>query len=118
MIKGHREISRQVNQRQLKAKAKRREDESLMSLRKILKEIIQKRKADQEMNASNRENRTQSQDPQMTSRRQSRMRTDEANRAGISRLKKASVVKTVHPKYITSRQKTLGIKAIDTVKTK
>lgn len=39
----HREVSRQITQRTTKARSKRKEDEGLVSLRKILKEIVEKR---------------------------------------------------------------------------
>ncbi|XP_061189196.1 leucine-rich repeat-containing protein 74A-like [Saccostrea echinata] len=39
----HREVSRQITQRTTKAKSKKKEDEGLVSLRKILKEIVEKR---------------------------------------------------------------------------
>ncbi|XP_056012930.1 leucine-rich repeat-containing protein 74A-like isoform X2 [Ostrea edulis] len=39
----HREVSRQITLRTTKAKSKKKEDEGLVSLRKILKEIVEKR---------------------------------------------------------------------------
>lgn len=39
----HREVSRQITQRTTRAKSKKKEDEGLVGLRKILREIIEKR---------------------------------------------------------------------------
>lgn len=46
MMKVQRDTARQINLRQIKAKARNREDEGLNGLRKVLREIIQKRKED------------------------------------------------------------------------
>lgn len=50
----HREVSRQITQRTTKARSKRKEDEGLVSLRKILKEIVEKRNKSHREKASNR----------------------------------------------------------------
>lgn len=50
----HREVSRQITQRTTKARSKRKEDEGLVSLRKILKEIVEKRNKSHKEKASNR----------------------------------------------------------------
>ncbi|XP_046580836.1 leucine-rich repeat-containing protein 74B-like [Haliotis rubra] len=53
MMKGAKEMSRYVNQRTLKAKAKKREDMGLVTLRQTLKKIIKKRKEEQDQAAQN-----------------------------------------------------------------
>ncbi|XP_071087938.1 leucine-rich repeat-containing protein 74A-like isoform X1 [Haliotis cracherodii] len=53
MMKGAKDMSRYVNQRTLKAKAKKREDMGLVTLRQTLKKIIKKRKEDQDQAAQN-----------------------------------------------------------------
>lgn len=53
MMKGAKDMSRYVNQRTLKAKAKKREDMGLVTLRQTLKKIIKKRKDDQDQAAQN-----------------------------------------------------------------
>lgn len=47
-MKVHRETARQIKLRTIKAKAKNREDESLNSLRKMLRDVISKRTEDNE----------------------------------------------------------------------
>lgn len=48
MMKVHRETMRQIKLRTIKAKAKNREDESLNSLRQTLRDVIKKRKEENE----------------------------------------------------------------------
>ncbi|PVD34346.1 hypothetical protein C0Q70_05617 [Pomacea canaliculata] len=48
MMKVHRETMRQIKLRTIKAKAKKREDESLNSLRQTLRDVIKKRKEENE----------------------------------------------------------------------
>lgn len=50
----HRETSRLITQRTTKAKAKHKEDQGLISLRKILKDIIEKRNKANKEKASTR----------------------------------------------------------------
>ena len=50
----HREVSRQVTTRTTKAKKKNREDEGLVSLRKILRDIVEKRNKANKEKASTR----------------------------------------------------------------
>lgn len=64
----HREVSRQITQRTTKARSKRKEDEGLVSLRKILKEIVEKRNKSHKEKASNRSN-NQSRDHVITKNR-------------------------------------------------
>lgn len=50
----HREVSRQITQRTTRAKSKKKEDEGLIGLRKILREIIEKRNKTNKEKASSK----------------------------------------------------------------
>lgn len=50
----HREVSRQITQRTTRAKSKKKEDEGLVGLRKILREIIEKRNKTNKEKASSK----------------------------------------------------------------